>query len=97
MQLLSGKTVLITGGSRGIGESLVRKCAEHGAAVAFTYVSAGSAERAEQIVGELNAAGGHVKAYQSDAGNYAQAEQLAAQMVKDAKAYGLAREFSHIP
>ena len=36
---LSGKNVFITGGSRGIGAAIVRKCAELGARVAFTYSS----------------------------------------------------------
>jgi 3-oxoacyl-[acyl-carrier protein] reductase len=80
MTLLDGKVALITGGSRGIGEALVRKFAEHGAAVAFTYVSAGSAARSEQLAAEL---GEGVRAYQSDAGDYAQAEALVGQVVKD--------------
>ncbi len=80
MTLLEGKVALITGGSRGIGESLVRKFVEQGARVAFTYVSAGSATRAEVLVGEL---GESVRAYQSDAGDYAQAEALVAQVLKD--------------
>lgn len=80
MKLLDGKVALITGGSRGIGEALVRKFAEHGASVAFTYVSAGSAERAEKLAAELGPA---VRAYQSDAGDYAQAEALVGQVVKD--------------
>lgn len=80
MKLLEGKVALITGGSRGIGESLVRKFAEHGASVAFTYVSAGSKERSEKLAAEL---GDSVKAYQSDAGDYTQAENLVSQVVKD--------------
>ncbi len=80
MKLLDGKIALITGGSRGIGEALVRKFVEHGARVAFTYVSAGSAARAEALVAEL---GDAAKAYQSDAGDYAQAETLVGQVVKD--------------
>jgi 3-oxoacyl-[acyl-carrier protein] reductase len=83
MALLSEKVALITGGSRGIGESLVRKCVEQGASVAFTYVSANSAERANALAAELSANGSKVVAYQSDAGDFKQAEQLSAQVVKD--------------
>ena len=80
MKLLEGKVALITGGSRGIGEALVRKFAEHGASVAFTYVSASSKERSEQLAAEL---GSQAKAYQSDAGDYAQAEALIARVTGD--------------
>ncbi|MBN8681981.1 MAG: 3-oxoacyl-[acyl-carrier-protein] reductase [Chitinophagales bacterium] len=80
MQLLEGKIALITGGSRGIGEAIVRKFAAHGATVAFTYVSEGSAARAQQLAAEL---GNNAKAYRSDAGDYAQAEALINEVVKD--------------
>ena len=80
MKLLEGKVALVTGGSRGIGESIVRKFAEHGASVAFTYVSAGSAARSETLAAEL---GDTVKAYQSDAGDFSQAETLITSVVKD--------------
>lgn len=38
-QSLSGKRVIVTGGSRGIGAAIVRCLAEEGAEVAFTYSS----------------------------------------------------------
>ncbi len=71
---IENKVVLITGGSRGIGEAIVRKFAAQGAKVAFTYRS--SSERSDAIVTELNAAGGDTAAFQSDAGNFEQAENL---------------------
>lgn len=71
---LENKVVLITGGSRGIGEAIVRKFAALGAKVAFTYRS--SSERSDAIVAELNAAGSDTAAFQSDAGNFSQAEEL---------------------
>jgi 3-oxoacyl-[acyl-carrier protein] reductase len=74
MQLLKGKVALITGGSRGIGEAIVRKYAESGADVAFTYLS--SEEEAKKIENEAASSGGKVKAYKSNAADYAQAEQL---------------------
>ena len=74
MGLLDGKTALITGGSRGIGEAIVRKYIAEGASVAFTYRS--SSEKSDKIVTELSAAGANIKAYQSDAADFAEAEEL---------------------
>ncbi|MFO7583183.1 MAG: beta-ketoacyl-ACP reductase [Anaerolineales bacterium] len=53
MSLLTSKTVLVTGGSRGIGKAIVRTAMQEGANVAFTYVN--SAEDAELMVDELSA------------------------------------------
>ncbi|WP_437624056.1 SDR family oxidoreductase [Sorangium sp. So ce1151] len=44
------KSVLVLGGSRGIGAAIVRRLAAEGAAVTFTY--AGSREAAEQLAAE---------------------------------------------
>lgn len=51
MKLLDNKIALITGGSRGIGSSIVKRLAEEGATVIFTYNSNG--ESAEQLAGQL--------------------------------------------
>jgi len=75
MLLLETKTVLITGGSRGIGEAIVKKFAENGADIAFTYLS--SAEKAEALASSLSQQFNvKVKAYKSDASDFAQSEQL---------------------
>ncbi len=83
MHLLSGKVTLITGGSRGIGEAIVREFVAQGSAVAFTYVSGGSAARANALAADLSACGIKVQAYQSDAADYAQAEALIGEVTKD--------------
>jgi 3-oxoacyl-[acyl-carrier protein] reductase len=59
-----GKVALVTGGSRGIGEGIVRRLASDGAAVAFTYSS--SEEKAKQLAGEIKDAGGNVLPIKAD-------------------------------
>ena len=50
MAAFEGKSVLVLGGSRGIGAAIVRRFATDGASVIFTY--AGSRETAEQLAAE---------------------------------------------
>jgi len=50
--MLNGKKVLITGGSRGIGASIVRTAVQAGAQVAFTYLR--SADEAHALAAELS-------------------------------------------
>jgi cyclic-di-GMP-binding biofilm dispersal mediator protein len=50
MAAFQGKSVLVLGGSRGIGAAIVRRFAAEGASVAFTY--AGSREAAEQLAAD---------------------------------------------
>ena len=52
MDILANKTVLVTGGSRGIGKAIVRTAVQEGANVIFTYLN--STEEAEAITKELS-------------------------------------------
>jgi 3-oxoacyl-[acyl-carrier protein] reductase len=74
MGLLDGKVALITGGSRGIGEAIVRKFASEGAQIVFTFQS--SREKADLIANDLSKEGAEVLTIMSDAGSFVQAESL---------------------
>jgi 3-oxoacyl-[acyl-carrier protein] reductase len=74
MKMLDGKSVLVTGGSRGIGKAIVLAAAEAGANVAFTYKSAASA--AEEVVKAAQANSVKALAIQSDARDFAAAQAV---------------------
>lgn len=76
MKLLEGKTAIVTGAARGIGEAIAIKFAEQGANVAFTYVSNSSTEKAQELEKKLTAMGVQAKAYQTNAKDFAACEQL---------------------
>ena len=76
MKLLEGKVALVTGATRGIGKGIALKLAEHGADVAFTFVS--SPEKAKEVEQEVAAFGVKAMAFQSNAADYAAAEKLIA-------------------
>lgn len=81
MKLLESKVAIVTGGARGIGEAIVCRFAEQGAAVAFTYLS--SSAKADALVEKLTAQGYKVKAYQSDAASFSDAEKLVNDVIAD--------------
>lgn len=60
---ISGKVVIITGASSGLGEATARHLSKLGAKV---VLAARRKERLEQLVSELVAAGGEAVAYQTD-------------------------------
>ena len=74
MDLLKNKTAIITGGSRGIGKSIVLTLAKHGANIVFTYLS--SEEKALTVVKEAEQYGGQIIAIKSDASKYSSCELL---------------------
>ena len=67
MAKLKGKVAFITGGSRGIGAGIVKRLAEEGASIAFTYVS--SREKADKLATELETLGGKALAIKADTGS----------------------------
>ncbi|MGA2216639.1 MAG: glucose 1-dehydrogenase [Terracidiphilus sp.] len=71
---LQGKVALVTGASRGIGAAIARELAARGAAVAVNY--SGSKAAAENLVAEVNAAGGKAIAVQANLADPASIQPL---------------------
>jgi 3-oxoacyl-[acyl-carrier protein] reductase len=83
MKLLEGKTAIITGAARGIGEGIALKFAEQGAAIAFTYISNSSANKAKALENKLVALGVKAKAYQSNAADFTASEAFVNDVLKE--------------
>jgi len=81
MKLLEGKTVIITGASRGIGKGIAQVFVKHGANIAFTYLS--SDEKARALEEELSVNISKVKGYKSDASNFEAAQKLASDVLEE--------------
>ena len=79
MKLLEGKTAIITGASRGIGRGVALVFAQYGANVAFTYSS--SVDAANDLEKELSSQGIKAKGFQSNAANFDESQQLAADVL----------------
>ncbi|MCX6176842.1 MAG: 3-oxoacyl-[acyl-carrier-protein] reductase [Bacteroidetes bacterium] len=80
--MLQGKTALITGASRGLGNGIAEVFAKNGCNIAFTYAS--SVEKAMAFEQELTSLYGvKVKGYQSDAANFNQSMALAETVIAD--------------
>jgi NAD(P)-dependent dehydrogenase (short-subunit alcohol dehydrogenase family) len=88
MAILEGKTILVTGGGRGIGRECALAAAKYGAKVLVNDLGGGMASTddgsiapAQEVVNEIRAAGGIAAA---NGGNVARIEDVA-QMVEQAK------------
>ncbi|MER5253429.1 SDR family oxidoreductase [Streptomyces sp. NPDC002855] len=79
MSTLTGRTALVTGGSRGIGAAIALRLAREGADVAITYVNGEAAAR--EVTAKIEAAGQRgfaIRADAADAGDAAGAVERAA-------------------
>jgi 3-oxoacyl-[acyl-carrier protein] reductase len=71
--MFSGKTAIVTGGSRGIGRAIVQALAREGANVAFTYLQSKSA--ADELSNNETVVG-----FQADVARFDQAKELVKQV-----------------
>lgn len=81
MELLKGKTALITGAARGIGKAVALKFAQEGANIAFTDLAVD--ENAKATEAEIAKLGVKVKAYASNAANFEDTHKVVEEIHKD--------------
>lgn len=81
MNLLQGKTAIITGGARGIGKAIALKFASEGANIAITDLIYDDNVKAFEA--ELNAMGIKAKAYASNAAKFEETQNTVAQIAAD--------------
>ena len=74
MSEFEGRAAIVTGGSRGIGRAIVVELARRGASVAFSYTKNGA--MADELVSQINSAGGRAMAFQADVVDPAAAEGM---------------------
>lgn len=77
--MLEGKIALVTGASRGLGRQTALALGREGAAVIVNYN--GSAAKAEEVVGEIEAAGGKAEAVQCNVSDFESCGQMMADII----------------
>jgi 3-oxoacyl-[acyl-carrier protein] reductase len=81
MDLLKGKTAIITGASRGIGKAIALKFAENGANIAFTDLVYD--ENAQNLEKEIASYGVKVKGYASNAANFSDTQNTVNEIINE--------------
>ena len=81
MNLLAGKTALITGAGRGIGRAIALRFAQEGANVARTDIRI--TDEVEEFIAQLNAMGVKAKAYTSNAADFDDAHKTVEAVAAD--------------
>ena len=75
----AGKTILVTGGARGLGAAIARAFAENGADVAISYVA--SDEKAQAVIADVRKHGVRGEACKADQADPAQISRLVGEVV----------------
>ena len=75
------KTVLVTGGSRGIGEAIVLKFASLGANVIINYVS--SESKANELAKRVQELGGQSLVVQGDVSNFSESQNMIEKAIEE--------------
>lgn len=78
METLTGKKAMVTGGARGIGAGIVKRLAQGGAAVGFTYHSRNDA--ALDVCREVEARGGRAISLKADSADTSQLSRAVEQV-----------------
>lgn len=81
MNLLAGKTALITGAGRGIGRAIALRFAQEGANVAITDIRI--TDEVKEFIAQLNAMGVKAKAYTSNAADFDDAHKTVEAVAAD--------------
>ncbi|MBT4415114.1 MAG: 3-oxoacyl-[acyl-carrier-protein] reductase [Flavobacteriaceae bacterium] len=87
MSLLEGKTVIITGASRGIGKGIALTLASHGANIAFSYRE--SVDLANDLVSQITHLGVNCKAYKSNAASFEESQKLVDDVLNDFETFDI--------
>lgn len=78
---LKGKTAIVTGGSRGIGEAVALKLAQQGANIAIVYI--GDESEAENAKSKIEELGVKVELYYSDVSDFKASEEVIKKIIED--------------
>ena len=81
MEEMNRRVALVTGASRGIGRAIAKRLAQDGIFVIVNYC--GSKEKAEAVLEEIKAQGGDGVCAQADVSDFAAAEALVKELVKE--------------
>ncbi|MCR5700523.1 MAG: 3-oxoacyl-[acyl-carrier-protein] reductase [Lachnospiraceae bacterium] len=79
--MLEGKVALVTGASRGIGKACAITLAGYGATVVVNYN--GNKAKADEVVSEIENAGGKAIVYQCDVADFSAVETMMQDVVKE--------------